>query len=75
MVLGRVAHLFSTGDATNSLIDDDGRRHGATAVQAVELPIADTTRRAIGEEVDDEEARPPYLHVRLPSPAVATDIH
>ncbi|KAJ4364485.1 hypothetical protein N0V83_009079 [Neocucurbitaria cava] len=64
MVLGRVANLFSTGDATNSLIDD-GRRHGANTEQVVELPMADTTRSAIGEEVDEEEARPPYLHAML----------
>ncbi|CAO2653435.1 Nn.00g028460.m01.CDS01 [Neocucurbitaria sp. VM-36] len=65
MVLGRVANLFFTGDATNSLIDDDSRRYGASTVQAAEVPMADTTRRAIGDEVDDEEARPPYLHAML----------
>ncbi|KAF1850575.1 mitochondrial carrier protein [Cucurbitaria berberidis CBS 394.84] len=64
MVLARVANLFTIGDSTNSLIDN-GRGHATDPGQTVELPMADTTRRAIGEDIDEEEARPPYLHAML----------
>jgi hypothetical protein len=37
----------------------------------MELPMEDTTRRAVEEEeIDDEAARPPYLHVRMPNRAL-----
>lgn len=75
MVLARVANLFTNGDASHSRIADDGQSHGARTVQAVELPMADTTRSAIAESVDEEEARPPYLHVRKPRPRRWDSVH
>lgn len=66
MVFARVANLF-TGDSTHNLTHN-GRQDGATAVDPVELPMADTQRRAIADEVDDEASRPPYLHVRRHHP-------
>lgn len=64
MVLARVADLFTSGDSARHLLDT-GQRNVADTMQAVELPMADTTRRAIEDEIDDEAARPPYLHAML----------
>jgi hypothetical protein len=66
MVLARVANLFTNGDATNSLTDTK-RRHDAITMETVESPVADTVAGSIEGEIDDEAARPPYLHVRMPS--------
>lgn len=66
MVLAFVTNFFTNGDATDSLVDHR-QKNGAGSAQAVELPMADTARKAIQEEeIDDEAARPPYLHVRMP---------
>jgi hypothetical protein len=67
MVLARVANFFTNGDSTHNLVD--GRRgHVANTAQATALPMEDTRRRAgEAEEVGKEAARPPYLHVRMPS--------
>ncbi|KAL6704959.1 hypothetical protein ACN47E_007504 [Coniothyrium glycines] len=69
MVLAFVANLFTTGDAVDTRVAPS-QQHGAGAgtgtVQAVELSMADTTRRALAEEeIDDEAARPPYIHAML----------
>jgi hypothetical protein len=66
MVLARVANFFTNGDSTINLTDGS-RRNGANTAQAVELPMEDSKRGAMEEEVDEEAARPPYLHVRMPS--------
>jgi hypothetical protein len=66
MVLARVANFFTNGDSSN--LTDGSRQYGANAAPATELPMEDTRRRAMDEEeIDDEAARPPYLHVRMPS--------
>lgn len=66
MVLARVANFFTNGDSTIDLTDGS-RRNVANTAQAVELRMEDTKRGAMEEEVDEEAARPPYLHVRMPS--------
>ena len=68
MVLARVANLFTNGDPTSSPTDGS-RKNVANTREVVELPMEDTRRRAIEaeDEVDHEAARPPYLHVRMPS--------
>lgn len=67
MVLARVANFFTNGDSTNNLVH--GRSNVANTAQATELPMEDTKRRPIvGEdedEVDQDAARPPYLHAML----------
>lgn len=66
MVLARVANFLTNGDATNSLTSTD-RRHDATTMEKIGSTMADTVGEVIEEEIDDEAARPPYLHVRLPN--------
>ena len=66
MVLARVANFFTNGDSTTNLTDGS-RRHGPSTTHAVELPMEDTKRAAMEDEIDEEAARPPYLHVRMPS--------
>ncbi|KAI4687353.1 hypothetical protein J4E81_008203 [Alternaria sp. BMP 2799] len=64
MVLARVANFFTNGDSTTNLTDGS-RRHGPSTTHAVELPMEDTKRAAMGDEIDEEAARPPYLHAML----------
>ncbi|KAI4693690.1 uncharacterized protein J4E84_002264 [Alternaria hordeiaustralica] len=64
MVLARVANFFTNGDSTTNLTDGS-RRHGASTAHAVELPMEDTKRGAMEDEIDEEAARPPYLHAML----------
>ncbi|KAI4622063.1 hypothetical protein J4E80_004440 [Alternaria sp. BMP 0032] len=64
MVLARVANFFTNGDSTTNLTDGS-RRHGPSTTHAVELPMEDTKRAAMEDEVDEEAARPPYLHAML----------
>jgi hypothetical protein len=66
MVLARVADNLTHGDSTQNPADDR-RRHVAIPMQAVGPPMADTAGGAGEVEIDDEAARPPYLHVRMPS--------
>jgi hypothetical protein len=66
MVLARVANFFTNGDSTTDLTDGS-RRNVANTAQTMELPMEDTRRGAMEDEVDEEAARPPYLHVRMPS--------
>jgi len=63
MVLARVANFFTNGDATNDLVDDS-RSNVAVAMHNLE-PAVDSVGRAVEEEVDDEAARPPYVHAML----------
>lgn len=70
MVLARVANFFTNGDSANTSVHHN-RQDGANTTQAMELPMADTTRRVVDEEgIDSEAARPPYLHVRMPNRAL-----
>ncbi|KAG9195618.1 hypothetical protein G6011_00739 [Alternaria panax] len=64
MVLARVANFFTNGDSTTNLTDGS-RRHVADTAHAMDLPMADTKRGAMDDEVDEEAARPPYLHAML----------
>ncbi|KAF1936913.1 mitochondrial carrier protein [Clathrospora elynae] len=64
MVLARVANFFTHGDSTHSLVDD--RRNVAHTVHTAESAMANTAQRVAAEEIDEDAARPPYLHVRMP---------
>ena len=66
MVLARVANFLTNGDSTTNLTDGS-RRNVANTAHTVELPMEDTKRGAMDDEIDEEAARPPYLHVRMPS--------
>ena len=66
MVLARVANFFTNGDATNDLTDNK-RRDDAITMESIESPVADTVGRSTEGQIDDEAARPPYLHVRMSS--------
>jgi hypothetical protein len=66
MVLARVANFFTNGDSTTNLTDGS-RRNGANTAQAVGIATEDSKQGAMEVEVDEEAARPPYLHVRMPS--------
>lgn len=70
MVLARVANLFSPG-IPNSLVDN-GRNEGEFAMEGV-ASLPDIRQEAVADsavvevEVDDEAARPPYIHVGPPN--------
>ncbi|KAB2104944.1 hypothetical protein AG0111_0g7012 [Alternaria gaisen] len=64
MVLARVANFLTNGDSTTNLTDGS-RRNVANTAHAVELPMEDTKRGAMDDEIDEEAARPPYLHAML----------
>jgi hypothetical protein len=67
MVLAPVADFFTNGDSTHKLVDSRSG-HVANTAQAMEIPVEDTRRRtAEAEDIDEDAARPPYLHVRMPS--------
>jgi hypothetical protein len=63
MVLARVANFFTNGDQPQNI---DLRRDAAGAVDNMAESLADTAKRAVDVDVDidDEAARPPYIHVR-----------
>jgi hypothetical protein len=65
MVLARVADTLTHGDSAQKPADDR-RRHVAIPMQGGGPPMADTAGAAGAAEIDDEAARPPYLHVRMP---------
>jgi hypothetical protein len=65
MVLARVANSSTNGSFTNS-IHDDTQSNDASTMQKIESTMADTVGSAVAEDIDDEAARPPYLHVRMP---------
>jgi hypothetical protein len=63
MVIARVASFFSS-NSTSDLVDD-GRKSSLPAEKRVELlPTPGVAPVVEMAEVDDEAARPPYLHVR-----------
>lgn len=64
MVLARVADFFTNGGTPSNLVDN--QRNDGSTMQRVESSMADAVVRAVEEEIDDEAARPPYLHVRMP---------
>lgn len=66
MVLARVANTLTNGDASSDIADNTGR-NVADTMEKVASPVADTVGGAVAEEIDDEAARPPYLHVRVPN--------
>ena len=66
MVFARVTNFFTTAIPGTSSLVDDGRREAAFRMEG-KLPqfvgVADTSAK-VEPEVDDEAARPPYIHVR-----------
>jgi predicted alpha/beta-hydrolase family hydrolase len=62
MLLARVANFFTTGEPTHTLIEE-GRRDVVGTMESVASSAADTAK-VIAEEIEDDEGRPPYLHVR-----------
>ena len=71
MVFARVANFFTTADpGSNSLVDDGSRGGGGFKMEgklpkfggAKDTPITHPVEQAV--EVDEEAARPPYIHVR-----------
>lgn len=66
MVLARVANFFTNGDdATHDPVDNGRRAEGGAMDKARDIAQA---AAVVDDEVDDEAARPPYLHVRRPGP-------
>lgn len=63
MVLARVADFFTNGGTPSNLVDN--QRNDGSTMQRVESSMADAVVRAVEEEIDDEAARPPYLHAML----------
>lgn len=64
MVLARVADFFTNGDSNHNLVDDRRRDVGHTA-ETMAKSAAETVQRAVEEDIDDDAARPPYLHVSM----------
>jgi hypothetical protein len=63
MVLARAADNFTTGGAANTLVNDGPGNGGAT--HSVEPAVAAAAGgAAVEHDIDDDAARPPYLHVR-----------
>lgn len=62
MVFARLADYFATADQRSSLVDH-GRRGSSSPMESVgELP---QVKAIAEEEVDDDAARPPYIHAML----------
>ncbi|KAI8941705.1 hypothetical protein NX059_002913 [Plenodomus lindquistii] len=64
MVLARVADFFTNGDSTQNIVDNT-RQDVTHAAESMAKNAADAVQRAAEEEIDDEAARPPYLHAML----------
>ncbi|KAF2821221.1 mitochondrial carrier protein [Ophiobolus disseminans] len=64
MVLARVANFFTNGDATNDLAVNT-RSNDPSTMENIGSPMADTVGGFVEEEIDDEAARPHYLHAML----------
>lgn len=62
MVLARVANFFTTGEPTHNLVEER-RRDVVDTMESVASTATDTAK-IIAEEIEDDEGRPPYLHVR-----------
>lgn len=63
MVLARVANFFTIGESAHGL-GEEGRRDVAGTMESVASSAADAAK-VITEEIEDDEGRPPYLHVRM----------
>jgi hypothetical protein len=63
MVLARAADNFTTGGAANTLVDDGPGNGGATH-RVEPAGAAAVGGPAVELDIDDDAARPPYLHVR-----------
>ena len=66
----RIANIFSTGPSSHSAPADETRRIGVFSsggYGAIQDPQTEIDRRKLLEETmeEEEEARPPYLHVRV----------
>jgi len=59
MVLARVANFFSS-DTASHLVSDGPKDCLLSKPLTEALPVAEM------DDVDEEAARPPYIHVRLP---------
>lgn len=64
MVLARVANLFTNGGSTTNLVQDSWGNDAST-MQKAESRTADTVGAVLEDEIDDEAARPPYIHVSI----------
>jgi hypothetical protein len=64
MVLARVANFFTTGESTHGLVEE-GRRDVAVTMDSVAKSAANTAK-VIAEDIEEDEGRPPYIHVRKP---------
>jgi hypothetical protein len=64
MVLARVANFFTTGESTHDLVEE-GRRDVAVTMDSVAKSAANTAK-VIAEDIEEDEGRPPYIHVRKP---------
>lgn len=73
MVLARVANFLTTGEPTHDLAEE-GRRDVVDTMESVTSSAANTAK-IIAEEIEDDEGRPPYLHVRSPVSAPWKDVH
>jgi hypothetical protein len=69
MVLARVADTLTNGASTNTLVDDGHGRTGTRTMHKVESAMAEAVGGAVAEDIDEDAARPPYLHVRAPNTA------
>ena len=68
MVLARVADFFTPAPTRSSLTDDGGRNRSYAMDTVERYATIGGTAAVEEEEVDDEAARPPYIHVcREPS--------
>lgn len=63
MVLARVANFFTTGESTHDLVEEGG--DVAVAMDSV-AKSATSTAKVIAEDIEEDEGRPPYIHVRKP---------
>lgn len=64
MVFARVANLLTNGGTTTNLVQDDWGNNART-MQEVGSRVADAAGAVMPDEIDDEAARPPYLHVSI----------
>ncbi|KAH7385250.1 mitochondrial carrier protein [Phaeosphaeria sp. MPI-PUGE-AT-0046c] len=64
MVLARVANLFTNGGSIPNLVQDDWGNDAST-MQKVGSRATDAVGAVLEDEIDDEAARPQYLHAML----------
>jgi hypothetical protein len=64
MVLARVADIFTTGGPATHPVGDGHASNGGTTVHKAESAVAGPLGGAVDEDIDEDAARPPYLHVR-----------